>query len=61
MFKICFLIFSRLAKEQMETGKSQETLDSIGLQSSSAKEVDELEDRTGEGDCSLACNHTSHI
>lgn len=37
----------------METGKSQETLDSVGLQSSSVKEVDELEDRTGEGDCSL--------
>lgn len=45
----------------MEIGKSQETLDSVGLQSSSAKEVDELEDGTGEGDCSFTCNHTSHI
>lgn len=38
----------------METGKSQETLESIGLQSSSVKEVDELEDRTGEGDCKFS-------
>lgn len=45
----------------METGKSQETLDSVGLQSSSAKEVDELEDGTGEGDRSFTCNHMSHI
>lgn len=33
----------------METGKSQETLDSVGLQSSSVKEADDLESRTGEG------------
>lgn len=61
MFSIYFLIFSRLAKEQMETGKSQETLDNVGLQSSSVKEVDELEDKTGEGGCSLAYNHMLHI
>lgn len=41
----------------METGKSQETLNSVGRQSSSVKEADELEDRTGEGDCSLTYNH----
>lgn len=40
---------NRLVKEQMETGKSQETLDSVGLQSSSVKEADDLESRTGEG------------
>lgn len=39
---------NRLVKEQMETGKSQETLDSVGLQSS-VKEADDLESRTGEG------------
>lgn len=53
-------MFSRLVKEQMETGKSQETLDSAGLQST-VKEVDELEDRTREGDCSLTYNHMLHI
>lgn len=47
-------MFSRLRKEEMETGKSQETLDSVGLQSSSVKEVDGLEDRTGEGDCKFS-------
>lgn len=56
-----FLILSRLVKEQMETGKSRETLNSVGLQSSSVKEVDDLEDRTGEGDCSLTYNHMLHI
>eukprot|EP00066_Takifugu_rubripes_P026302 XP_011615568.1 PREDICTED: piezo-type mechanosensitive ion channel component 2-like [Takifugu rubripes] len=38
----------KLVKEQMEIGKSQETLDSVGLQSSSVKETDDLESRTGE-------------
>lgn len=37
----------------METGKSQETLDSVGLQSSSVKEADDLESRTEEG--TIAC------
>ncbi|KAE8293253.1 Piezo-type mechanosensitive ion channel component 2 Protein FAM38B [Larimichthys crocea] len=39
---------SRLVKEQMGTGKSQETLDSIGLQTSSEKGSEEQEETTGE-------------
>ena len=45
----------------METGRSQETLGSIGLQSSSVKECDELDDRTSDGDCSLTHSHMLHI
>lgn len=36
-------------KEQLGNGKSQETLDSVGLQTSSEKEADEQEEATGEG------------
>ncbi|TKS77326.1 Piezo-type mechanosensitive ion channel component 2 [Collichthys lucidus] len=38
----------RLVKEQMGTGKSQETLDSIGLQTSSEKGSEDQEETTGE-------------
>ncbi|XP_008287485.1 piezo-type mechanosensitive ion channel component 2 [Stegastes partitus] len=38
----------RLVKEQMGTGKSQETLDSIGLQSTSEKGAEEQDETTGE-------------
>lgn len=56
-----FLMLSRLVKEQMETGKSQETLDSVGLQSSSVKEVEEPEDGMGQGDSSLRYKRMWHI
>lgn len=46
----------RLVKEQMGNGKSQETLDSVGLQTSSEKgaeeEEEEEEEPTGEGNYS---------
>ncbi|KAI3357269.1 hypothetical protein L3Q82_015721 [Scortum barcoo] len=38
----------RLVKEQMGSGKSQETLDNIGLQSSSEKGAEEQEETTGD-------------
>ncbi|XP_060912625.1 piezo-type mechanosensitive ion channel component 2 [Labrus mixtus] len=41
-------IQKRLVKEQMGNGKSQETLDSIGLQSSQDKGAEAQEDMTGE-------------
>lgn len=48
-----FLLSSRLLKEQMGNGKSQETLDSVGLQTSSERGADEQEERTGEGNDSF--------
>ncbi|KAK5863316.1 hypothetical protein PBY51_000354 [Eleginops maclovinus] len=41
-------IQKRLSKEQMGNGKSQETLDSVGLQTSSEKGAEEQEDMTEE-------------
>lgn len=45
----------------METGKSQETLDSVGLQSSSVKEAEEPEDGMEQGDSSLRYGRMWHI
>lgn len=47
-YKIYFMFF-RMVKEQLGDGKSQETLDSVGLQSSSEKGAGEQEETTKEG------------
>ena len=48
-----YLLWScRLLKEQIGNGKSQETLDSIELQTSSEKEAEEQEETTGDGNYS---------
>ncbi|XP_071331067.1 piezo-type mechanosensitive ion channel component 2 [Trachinotus anak] len=39
----------RIVKEQIRNGKSQETLDSVGLQTSLDKGTEEQEEKTGEG------------
>uniref|UniRef100_A0A8C2WHQ6 Piezo domain-containing protein n=1 Tax=Cyclopterus lumpus TaxID=8103 RepID=A0A8C2WHQ6_CYCLU len=47
-----FLLSARLVKEQIGDGKSQETLDSVGLQTCSEKEAGEMEETTEEGNYS---------
>lgn len=52
------IVVVRLVKEQMGNGKSQETLASIGQQSSSEKGAEEQEEETGEG--SICNNDVFH-